>query len=151
MRIRTLLKFGLIFTILILALGKIFVFLKSDMFKISQIEINGDYYISNPGLIDVIKDFEGKNIWYINVKKIEEYVHEDIRVKSLTLKKILPDTLIVNIQERHPYACLLYTSDAADDTPCVDLGGRRIIKKKTTITLQYNTIVYHISQIQYDH
>eukprot|EP00831_Metopus_contortus_P063665 TRINITY_DN56282_c0_g1_i1.p2 TRINITY_DN56282_c0_g1~~TRINITY_DN56282_c0_g1_i1.p2 ORF type:complete len:117 (-),score=40.81 TRINITY_DN56282_c0_g1_i1:35-385(-) len=28
--------------------------------------------------------------------------------------------------------CLLYTSDAADDTPCVDLGGRRIIKKKNT-------------------
>ncbi|GAB5757501.1 hypothetical protein JMUB7516_27590 [Staphylococcus aureus] len=27
--------------------------------------------------------------------------------------------------------CLLYTSDAADDTPCVDLGGRRIIKKPT--------------------
>ena len=26
--------------------------------------------------------------------------------------------------------CLLYTSDAADDTPCVDLGGRRIIKKR---------------------
>ena len=29
-------------------------------------------------------------------------------------------------------ACLLYTSDAADDLLCVDLGGRRIIKKKTT-------------------
>src|SRR5680860_1897284 len=26
-------------------------------------------------------------------------------------------------------ACLLYTSDAADDLLCVDLGGRRIIKK----------------------
>ena len=26
-------------------------------------------------------------------------------------------------------ACLLYTSDAADDLPCVDLGGRRIIKQ----------------------
>ena len=24
-------------------------------------------------------------------------------------------------------SCLLYTSDAADDTPCVDLGGRRIL------------------------
>ncbi|GAB5813800.1 hypothetical protein JMUB7540_28030 [Staphylococcus aureus] len=24
---------------------------------------------------------------------------------------------------------LAHTSDAADDTPCVDLGGRRIIKK----------------------
>src|SRR5450756_1607478 len=31
----------------------------------------------------------------------------------------------------HPFAaCLLYTSDAADDLLCVDLGGRRIIKKK---------------------
>ena len=28
------------------------------------------------------------------------------------------------------YGCLLYTSEAADDLPCVDLGGRRIIQKK---------------------
>ena len=27
------------------------------------------------------------------------------------------------------YGCLLYTSDAADDSLRVDLGGRRIIKK----------------------
>ena len=32
------------------------------------------------------------------------------------------------------HSCLLYTSDAADDLLCVDLGGRRIIKKKKTIT-----------------
>ena len=30
----------------------------------------------------------------------------------------------------HRRRCLLYTSDAADDLLCVDLGGRRIIKKK---------------------
>ena len=29
------------------------------------------------------------------------------------------------------HACLLYTSDAADERSSVDLGGRRIIKKKT--------------------
>ena len=29
-------------------------------------------------------------------------------------------------------ACLLYTSDAADERSSVDLGGRRIIKKKKT-------------------
>ena len=29
--------------------------------------------------------------------------------------------------------CLLYTSDAADERSSVDLGGRRIIKKKNTI------------------
>ena len=31
------------------------------------------------------------------------------------------------------YACLLYTSDAADERSSVDLGGRRIIKKKKSI------------------
>src|SRR5450756_1251446 len=36
-----------------------------------------------------------------------------------------------NLDAVHQYIhCLLYTSDAADDLLCVDLGGRRIIKKK---------------------
>ena len=34
------------------------------------------------------------------------------------------------------YICLLYTSDAADEEDSVDLGGRRIIKKK--IKRRYN-------------
>ena len=32
-----------------------------------------------------------------------------------------------------PNGCLLYTSDAADERSSVDLGGRRIIKKKNNI------------------
>src|SRR5450756_3251752 len=34
------------------------------------------------------------------------------------------------LREQRFLTCLLYTSDAADDLLCVDLGGRRIIKKK---------------------
>ena len=32
--------------------------------------------------------------------------------------------------------CLLYTSDAADERSSVDLGGRRIIKKKNTLNIR---------------
>ena len=32
----------------------------------------------------------------------------------------------------HSEDCLLYTSDAADERSSVDLGGRRIIKKKNS-------------------
>ena len=32
-------------------------------------------------------------------------------------------------------SCLLYTSDAADDLLCVDIGGRRVIKKKNILVL----------------
>ena len=34
----------------------------------------------------------------------------------------------------HPVYCLLYTSDAADERSSVDLGGRRILKKKNVTT-----------------
>ena len=36
------------------------------------------------------------------------------------------------------YTCLLYTSDAADERSSVDLGGRRIIKKKQNIKYSKN-------------
>ena len=42
--------------------------------------------------------------------------------------KVLP--VYIEEEMQKSYICLLYTSDAADDLLCVDLGGRRIIKKK---------------------
>ena len=40
----------------------------------------------------------------------------------------------------HVCGCLLYTSDAADERSSVDLGGRRIIKKKNTLTAGDDTL-----------
>ena len=40
---------------------------------------------------------------------------------------------------RAPETCLLYTSDAADERSSVDLGGRRIIKKKKITRDSRNT------------
>src|SRR5665809_83361 len=42
-------------------------------------------------------------------------------------------------RETYYSTCLLYTSDAADDLLCVDLGGRRIIKKKKNTKIAENT------------
>src|SRR5450756_3113547 len=48
------------------------------------------------------------------------------------VEPITPSVIEAIIAKERPDACLLYTSDAADDLLCVDLGGRRIIKKKNT-------------------
>ena len=48
----------------------------------------------------------------------------DLNSKLNTLEYLNCITNIIN-------SCLLYTSDAADEEDSVDLGGRRIIKKKT--------------------
>ena len=39
-------------------------------------------------------------------------------------------------------SCLLYTSDAADERSSVDLGGRRIIKKKKNVTTKPQANLY---------
>ena len=38
--------------------------------------------------------------------------------------------------------CLLYTSDAADDSLRVDLGGRRIIKKSRAVQRRGASLLY---------
>ena len=45
--------------------------------------------------------------------------------------------------------CLLYTSDAADERSSVDLGGRRIIKKKKQEHLQMQ--LRHKNTLKYKH
>ena len=49
-------------------------------------------------------------VWQLEVE------HEDVRSKSGRNRD-----------------CLLYTSDAADERSSVDLGGRRILKKKNNL------------------
>ena len=55
-----------------------------------------------------------------------EKIHWLILVLALVL--LFTD---ISFKNRNTFSpCLLYTSDAADDPLCVELGGRRIIKKK---------------------
>ena len=73
--------------------------------------------------MDALKPIETRQGW--SKQKVDEY--NRYRIQSVL------------------EACLLYTSDAADDLLCVDLGGRRIIKKKnektiTTTQIQHKAI-----------
>ena len=51
---------------------------------------------------------------------------------SLSVRRFAT-ALIANSTGEFPWPCLLYTSDAADERSSVDLGGRRIIKKKNKL------------------
>ena len=46
------------------------------------------------------------------------------------LRQLYPHVEIAGVGMAQSAGCLLYTSDAADERSSVDLGGRRIIKKK---------------------
>ena len=58
------------------------------------------------------------------VHLLQLLAEEELPVHRQFWYKLASATLIIT--------CLLYTSDAADERSSVDLGGRRIIKKKTS-------------------
>eukprot|EP00828_Plagiopyla_frontata_P018531 TRINITY_DN23767_c0_g1_i1.p1 TRINITY_DN23767_c0_g1~~TRINITY_DN23767_c0_g1_i1.p1 ORF type:complete len:192 (+),score=26.61 TRINITY_DN23767_c0_g1_i1:156-731(+) len=91
-------------------------------------EYNSDQIVRNDG---------GSNL-------LNKLGNQNIRVAvSSEDKKIIVWELLENGNFRHSYSivdtqcCLLYTSDAADEEDSVDLGGRRIIKKKQTNKTKY--------------
>ena len=75
-------------------------------------------------------------------KKILDYLVMEGKLTEEDLKKVklaIPSPLVEDAMRiihalccirQHDTTCLLYTSDAADDLLCVDLGCHRITKKK---------------------
>ena len=56
--------------------------------------------------------------------------HYESYIASLSMRKLRDERGNIYWGIDEDIRCLLYTSDAADDLTRVDLGGRRIIKKK---------------------
>ena len=65
----------------------------------------------------------------VNIQHIESLNDEIKSITGVEVKERIPDSVLA-LADEVVNICLLYTSDAADERSSVDLGGRRIIKKK---------------------
>ena len=78
------------------------------------------YLVRSRGLGDVYKRQAKTRVKHIDTTGIRSPMGDIVIVKALDAGEM-------------EVACLLYTSDAADERSSVDLGGRRIIKKKNDV------------------
>ena len=58
------------------------------------------------------------------------------RLGKSNVVKLIAQGILESTKSDNSIGCLLYTSDAADERSSVDLGGRRIIKKKNYTQIQ---------------
>ena len=98
--IRTLVIFSLIMSGIYF--GKWFI--QTDYFKIREIPVSGDNALLKRSIVSKLEKLKGENIVYIDTKKIEKMVTEDVRVKNATIQKVFPSKLKVNIEERKLHA-----------------------------------------------
>ena len=86
-----------------------FVFIASDGYRV-VFSWNEIYNTETGNNFFIVTEMEGKKLYDV-----------DQRIIFIST---------ADLKTGRRYICLLYTSDAADERSSVDLGGRRIIKKK---------------------
>ena len=86
----------------------------------------------------ILTDTKPKN--YISAAQYQVHFEDWDTLRSIIEDPIYSQVLVIADENTeklclHILFCLLYTSDAADERSSVDLGGRRIIKKKKKINM----------------
>jgi cell division protein FtsQ len=93
----------IIFSVLILILGGAYIYAcQSTEFNVTRLTIRGNENIPAEEIKARIESCINKNILGLNVKKIEERLKEDGRLKEVRIKRMLPGSLLIEVQEKRP-------------------------------------------------
>ena len=84
------------------------------------------FFQAEDGIRDLVRSRGLGDVYKRQEVDREHYYVQECYWGAFSRSVILPTSTIAE----KAAACLLYTSDAADERSSVDLGGRRIIKKK---------------------
>jgi len=72
----------------------------SPIFNIKKVEVSGNEKLDESTIISLSGELEGKNIFQISKKKVINNIKDNPYIDSVTIKRNLPGTLQINIEER---------------------------------------------------
>ena len=95
--------------ILIAVVGGCIAFLASPMFDIAKYEVDGNIYYSDDEILVMGGCKTGGNIfWEAGLSDIQERLKKDAYMQEVTVKRSLPDTVVITIDERRQTAAIVY-------------------------------------------
>lgn len=81
-------------------------FIKSDFFALKNIKILNNNMLTKSEVKDLSKIAIGKNIFTYDLKKINSNIRESTYIKDVTVKRKIPNSILINIQEKQ-ISCVL--------------------------------------------
>ena len=97
-------------------------------FQINSIEIEGNTRLSSKNILDLIETYEGMNSFSLSIAKIERRLQLNPWVQGASVTRIIPDTLIIKVEEKAPVywvleeSTLWYTDDTGVKIAPVETG-----------------------------
>ncbi|MGB9919206.1 MAG: cell division protein FtsQ/DivIB [Moorellales bacterium] len=77
-------------------------FARSDLWGLRTIEVRGNTALSSEEIIRLSNLILGQNLWGIDKEAVRENLLRHPRVREVTLRRRLPDTVVLEVQERIP-------------------------------------------------
>ncbi|MCI6738692.1 MAG: FtsQ-type POTRA domain-containing protein [Intestinibacter sp.] len=78
----------------------IIVFIKSDFFSLKYVKIVNNNILTKSDISQLSKITVGKNIFTYDLKKIKSNIEENSYVENISIKRKLPNSLIINVKEK---------------------------------------------------
>jgi len=89
--------------LLISTLCGIYIFVShSPRFNLARIYVQGNHKVSEKEIKEKAQIELGTNIFHMNLGMIENLVKEDKRIKEVWAKRILPNQLLIEVEEKKP-------------------------------------------------
>jgi cell division protein FtsQ len=97
-------KIALLASILfVLMLCGIYIFVcYSPRFNLARIYIQGNHKVNEKEILERAKIKIGTNIFRMNLGGIENLVREDRRIKEVWMKRMLPNQILIEVEEKRP-------------------------------------------------
>lgn len=101
-----------IFACLFVVLTASFIFSLTPFFDIDSIEVSGNSYFTAEEIRNMAHATYDRNIIYNPGKhKIVKYLEENSYIKKASVRRHLPSTLVIEVEERAPIASIRYDKD----------------------------------------
>lgn len=88
--------------------GTFYLVFQTDYFKVDKITFEGVEEVETSRLQEIAKEYKGKNIYSVDLTKLENDVQGlSVYIKSVYARKMLPNKLVVEVDERSPKLVIL--------------------------------------------
>ncbi|MFH1709813.1 MAG: FtsQ-type POTRA domain-containing protein [bacterium] len=106
-------------------------FLSLPIWRIRSITVTGNDYLPQAKIIGTAKIPQGEKIFLVDLDEAKNRFSEFIQIKKVTIRRKLPDTIIIDVTERVPFAITVI----GGATSLVDENGYIIAKQDLNASL----------------
>lgn len=74
----------------------------APLFQLANIDVDGNRALSSQRALEMVPVEKGTNIFAVDLDAIETAIESDPRVEEVSIRRLLPSTIIITIREREP-------------------------------------------------